>query len=60
MEIFVLGYRHTPEIDRALPHDTVSRTTEAKQTDVDRVGREVLKVLRKGLGQLLVEEHPHG
>lgn len=60
VDIFVLGYQQAPEIDRALLHDIVSRATEAKETDVDRIGREVLEVLQKGLGQLLVEEHPHG
>jgi len=60
MEVFVLGHQDAPEIDRALPHDIVSRTTEAKETDVDRVWREVPQVLQEGLGQLLVEEHPHG
>ena len=59
MEVFVLRHQHAAEIDRALPHDIVSRTTKAKQTDVDRVCRQVLKVLQERFGQLLVDEHPH-
>lgn len=59
MEVFVLCHQHAAEIDRALPHDSVFRTTEAKQTDVDRVCRQILNVLQKRLGQLLVDEHPH-
>lgn len=60
MKILILCHQNAPEIDRTLPNDVVSCTTKTKLADMGRIRRELPEVLQECLGELLVEEHPHG
>jgi hypothetical protein len=60
VKVLVLCNQDASEIDRALPHRFVPRTTQAHTTNVHRILTQILKLSEQGFRQLLVEEHPHG